>query len=230
MGMYTEFIFGCELSKATPRVCVEALDYVINGEEKKPKYEDPKNWEEEEFNKNYIERTLEDNAIKSFIDQYDFWRLFKCSSYYFGAANPIGKFYYDHISDSYHISTRADLKNYEDQIETFIDYIKPFVKNGSGDGHQIFAYAQYEEDEFPTIYGIDGVYHVMDPEIERTVVERENKRWEIFRKLYRELAPDYEVTEEECAKHNIEPGKETIEDTWEWMVDYIINKYKSSNT
>ena len=34
MGMYTEFIFGCELSKNTPKVCIDALDYVINGEEK----------------------------------------------------------------------------------------------------------------------------------------------------------------------------------------------------
>ena len=34
MGMYTEFIFGCNLSKDTPKECIDALDFVINGEEK----------------------------------------------------------------------------------------------------------------------------------------------------------------------------------------------------
>ena len=56
--MYTEFIFGCELSKNTPRVCVEALDFVINGEDKQPKYENPEGWEQKDYNEHYIDRTL----------------------------------------------------------------------------------------------------------------------------------------------------------------------------
>ena len=51
------------------------------------------------------------------------------------------------------------MKNYDNQIETFIEYIKPYVISGSG-YHDIFAYVQYEEDEFPTIYAIDGVYNM----------------------------------------------------------------------
>lgn len=162
MGMYTEFIFGCELSKETPNICVEALDYVINGEEKKPKHENPETWQEKEFNDNYIERTHTVEEINEFIEKYDFWRLFRCCSYYFGAANPTGRFKYDHISRSYHISTRADLKNYEGQIERFIEYITPYVKHGSGFPLGIFAYVQYEESPFPTIYSLGGTYYVND--------------------------------------------------------------------
>ena len=151
MGMYTEFIFGCSLSKNTPKICIDALDYVINGENKKPGYE--------KYNKGFIERTSTDNEIQTFINEYDFRRLFCSGSYYFGA--PVSKeLYYDYIDKTYKISTRANLKNYQNQIEKFIEYIKPYVVHGSGYDHHIFAYVQYEEDEFPTIYGTDGTYKV----------------------------------------------------------------------
>ena len=159
MGMYTEFIFGCELSKNTPRVCVEALDFVINGEDKQPKYDNPEGWEQKDYNEHYIDRTLPVEEIKAFIDKYDFYGLFCSCSYSFGAANPISKFYWDSISSSYHISTRADLKNYTNQIETFIDYIKEYVESGSGD-YEVYAYVQYECDDLPTIYSLQGVYDV----------------------------------------------------------------------
>lgn len=159
MGMYTEFIFGCSLSKDTPKICIDALDYIINGEIKKPKYENPETWEEKEYNNKFIERTSTDDEIQAFIGEYDFGRLFCSGSYYFGA--PVSqKLYYDYIDKTYKISTRANLKNYSNQIEKFIEYIKPYVVHGSGYGHNIFAYVQHEEAEFPTIYGVDGVYSV----------------------------------------------------------------------
>jgi hypothetical protein len=53
------------------------------------------------------------------------------------------------------------LKNYRQQIEKFIEYIKPYVIQGSGFvNHNIFAYVQYEEAEFPTIYALDGTYKI----------------------------------------------------------------------
>ena len=60
----------------------------------------------------------------------------------------------------YRISTRANLKNYKRQIEKFIEYIKPYIEQGSGFDHNIFAYVQYEEAEFPTIYALDGTYKI----------------------------------------------------------------------
>lgn len=228
MGMYTEFIFGCELRKDTPRECIEALDYVINGEKKNPKYENPQNYEEKEFNENYIERTLSEEEIKSFINKYDFGRLFCSSSYYFGAANPTHRFCYNHISDAYHISTRADLKNGR-RIEDFIEYIKPYVKSASGYPHHIFAYVHYEEDPFPTMYGIDGVYHMMDPKVEEEVRLKEKRRWETLGDIFANIAPEYEVDKEECTKHNKDPKEVTYEDAWVWLAEHIMEKFQDQS-
>ena len=155
--MYTEFIFGCKLSKDTPKICIDALDYAINGGDKQPKYDNPQTWQEENYNKWFIVRTTPEDKIQEFMGKYDFARLFFSGSYYFGAPG-VRKFYYDPIDKEYHISTRANLKNYSNQIEKFIEYIKPYVTKGSGYPHNIFAYVQYEESEFPTMYGMDGVY------------------------------------------------------------------------
>ena len=158
MGMYTEFIFGCTLSEHTPKICVDALDTVINGD-KHPKYEEPKDWREQEYNKHFIERTTPEEEIREFIERYNLGKLFYCTSYYFGAP-PVRRFYYDYIDNGYHISTRSNLKNYDNEIEKFLEYIKPYVEQGSGYPHQIYAYVQYEEAEFPTIYAMDGVYDI----------------------------------------------------------------------
>ena len=229
MGMYTEFIFGCELSKKTPKVCVDALDYVINGEEKKPKYENPEGWEQKRFNENYIERTTPIEEIEKFIEDYDLERLFLCSSYYFGAANPVRKFIYDSISDSYHISTRADLKNYSGQIEKFLDYIKPYVEHGSGYPHRIYAYVQYEEDSFPTIYAMDGVYK--NPSFDNATKKLEDRiehLYETLSKIYMAVDPNWNVDEEEYAKRGIpeeDYGKENYDTIWRWFAEHLEEKY-----
>lgn len=226
MGMYTEFIFGCELSKNTPKECIDALDYSINGETKKPKYKNPKGWEESRYNDYYIERTTPIEDIEAFCDKYELHRLFHSCSAYFGAANPISKFYWDPVSDAYHISTRADLKN-GGCIEDFITYIKPYVTQGSGFDHHIFAYVQYEQDEFPTIYGIDGTYHVLDPAIKKEFESRHNKWFDRLSDLYQKLAPEYCVTEAEKVKHGHSSDYgASYDDAFEWMTEYIIEKYQ----
>lgn len=164
MGMYTEFIFGCTLSKNTPKICIDALDYSINGKDKKPKFENPIDWSERSYNDHFIDRTESIEDIEEFCEEYDFGRLFHSCSYYFGAANPVGKFYYDPIDYTYKISTRADLKNYERQIEKFLEYIEPYVKYGSGP-YSIFAYVHYEENKFPIIYSKDGKFKINGEEI-----------------------------------------------------------------
>lgn len=159
MGMYTEFIFGCSLKKDTPKVCIDALDYIINGEDKQPKYENPVGWEQERYNERFIERTTPVEEIENFIEKYDFRRLFTSSSYFFGAAHPTMRFFWDSIEGSYKISTRSDLKDYENKLEDFVEYIRPFVYMGSG-LHDIYAYVLFEECEFPTIYAKDGTYEL----------------------------------------------------------------------
>lgn len=160
MGMYTEFIFGCSLSKDTPKECIDALDYVINGPDKEPKIENPKTYAEIKFNAGYIDRTTSDEDIQAFIDKFDLRGLMRSCSYYFDAP-PVSSMYFDDIDHAYHISSRANLKNYNHEIESFIEYIRPYINGGSG-LKEVFAYVMYEEDEFPTIYTLEGDYDVSE--------------------------------------------------------------------
>ena len=148
MGMYTELILGCEFSKNTPDVLIKALDHVIN-------------YPEEEVDMN----------VQKFIREYDLNYLLFGSSYYFGVNRSSAMFWKDTIDNSYHISTRSNIKNYTNQIEKFLEYIKPYVERGSGYEHRIYAYVQYESDEFPTVYAWDGRY-----EFDEIVSQSENTK------------------------------------------------------
>ena len=59
--------------------------------------------------------------------------------------------YKDNITDSYVLSTRSSIKNYANEIETFLDWIKPYIESGSG-YRDMYAIVTYEEDETPKIY------------------------------------------------------------------------------
>lgn len=136
MGMYTELIFGASL-KNLPEYVIEALEHSINNKE------------------NVSSEALE------FVTKYELIRIFKCSSYYFGAHINNGTFEWDNIGNHWVLSTRANCKNYNNEIEKFIEFITPYVQHGSGN-NDIFAYVQYEEDDFPTIYSKKGVFYLMN--------------------------------------------------------------------
>jgi hypothetical protein len=122
MGMYTELIFGARLKKDTPNEVIETLRYLVGDIEKPEKV-----------------------AI-------DLWRNpLNFGSYYFAVNSPVRKMWFDEIDEKWHISTRANIKNYESDIEKFLEWIKPFVAGGSGT-RDMYAIVIYEESDEPTIY------------------------------------------------------------------------------
>ena len=125
MGMYTELIFGADLKQHTPEYVIEALKYMIGDTEEKPK-----------------DFPLPEGRCE--------W-LFRGSSYYFGVNGPVGKLWYDDIGKNWVLSTRSNIKNYEGEIETFLDWIKPYIDGGSG-CRDMYAIVTYEEAESPDIY------------------------------------------------------------------------------
>ena len=125
MGMYTELIFGAELKKETPNEVIEALKYMLGEVEEKPS--------------NF---SLPEGRCE--------W-LFQGSSYYFAISNPTNKMWLDDIDECWHISTRSNIKNYENEIETFLEWIKPFIECGSGN-REMYAITIYEDSEEPNIY------------------------------------------------------------------------------
>ena len=144
MGMYTELILGCALSKDLPDVCEQALDKVINNVE--PDEEDAL-------------------LVNDFIQEYSLEYLLRGGSYYFGVNWGTPMFRLDPIARDYRLSSRSNIKNYDGEIEKFLKYLKPYVKQGSGYPHDIWAYVQYEESPFPTMYGVDGIIDIKDIQV-----------------------------------------------------------------
>jgi len=128
MGMYTELIFGAELKKDTPDGVINALKYMIGEIEEKP-----------------LDFPLPDGRCE--------W-LFRGGSYYFAVSDPVSKMWLDGIDKRWHISTRSNIKNYDGEIDTFIEWIRPYIKHGSG-SRNMFAIKIYEEQSEPTIYYLD---------------------------------------------------------------------------
>ena len=128
MGMYTELIFGASLIKDTPDQVINALKYMIGDIKEKP----------EDF-------PLPEGRCA--------W-LFRGGSYYFGVNEPVSKMWYDDNSNNWRISTRSNIKNYDGEIETFLEWIKPFIHQGSG-YRDMYAIVTYEEAESPTIYFLE---------------------------------------------------------------------------
>ena len=61
---------------------------------------------------------------------------------------------FNRIANQYYFSARCNLKNYDNQIEAFIKWIKPHCAKGSGKNNLI-AMVIEEGDEAPTIYYLD---------------------------------------------------------------------------
>lgn len=123
--MYTELIFGVKLKKETPKDVIETLRYMLGEVPEKP----------ESF---------------PFQDGRGEW-LFQSASYYFGISTPSNSIWLDKITNCWHISTRSNIKNYEFEIELFLEWIKPHIDSGSG-YRDMYAIVIYEESDEPTIY------------------------------------------------------------------------------
>lgn len=129
MGMYTEIIFGAGLDPNIPDDVLEVIKLLANGG---------------------------DFDGCNFIPQHPFfktqrtWMMNSGGSYYFpGVVSP--KLWYDTIGNQWFLHFRTNIKNYDGEIEKFLDWIKPYIDQGSGES-DMYAIVLYEEDSVPTIY------------------------------------------------------------------------------
>ena len=124
MGMYTELIFGASLKEETPKQVIDTLKYILGQIEERPN-----------------DFPLPEGRCE--------W-LLRGGSCYFGVNSAVSKLWFDDISKQWVISTRSNIKNYEEEIETFLRWIKPWIESGSG-SREMYAIVTYEEGE-PEIY------------------------------------------------------------------------------
>ncbi len=129
MGMYTELIFGASLKEDTPENVINTLKYMI-GETKEKPIDFPLSTERADY-------------------------LLRSSSYYFGVNEPVSLLRRDKLDGSWVLSTRSNIKNYDSDIEAFLEWIKPYITSGSG-SRDMYAIVIYEEQSEPTIYYLDN--------------------------------------------------------------------------
>lgn len=122
MGMYTEINVCFDLTKDAPKNVVSILYYLIDGDD------EPSNLPNHEFFK------------------CDRWHMVACcDSYYFdGSTN--SKMVFDNISKTWKINIRANLKNYDSEIEKFLDWLAPYIETVG-----FIGYTRYEEWEDPLL-------------------------------------------------------------------------------
>ena len=204
MGMYTELIFGATLKETTPTYMTDAFNQVINDKDAKLSGE-----------------------AKQFIDEYSLSKLIWCTSYYFGAHNNKPSCVFDKIANRWCISFRANCKNYQNEIEKFIEFIKPYVEYGSGPTN-IFAIVQYEEDDYPTLYGTEDKYEYLDKERITTDRKFANEIIEIINDLYYFGSPDLVIDKNKLEEYGIDEDNYTSADGYKIMVDVIKNRLRGN--
>lgn len=121
MGMYTQLVMACSV-KNNPEA-VHVLKFLIDPHD--DKFEVP------------------DHPFF----RTDRWRwLFVMSSHYFTPSTS-QKFEYNEVAEAWSLITCSNLKNYDNEIEKFIDWISPYLS----DSEEMVGYYRYEEDREPTI-------------------------------------------------------------------------------
>lgn len=124
MGMYTELHFNSELKRDTPEWVINTLEYMVD-------------------NKDAIPPSTDKHPLFSTTR----WRHMLCSNSYYFDADTISTIRYDDITKAYYLCIRANLKNYDSEIEKFIAWIMPYLAKSEGD---FLGFYRYEETD-PTV-------------------------------------------------------------------------------
>ncbi|HBG8471541.1 hypothetical protein KGF51_09825 [Clostridioides sp. ZZV14-6045] len=134
MGQYTEFVFAVKLKRDTPKNVIEILKFLKEDTDEE-EYDVPELPKHDFFN----------------CDRWSM--LFLSDSAYFdGITNSILEF--DNITESYFLTVRSNLKNYDNEIVKFLNWIKPYIDNI---GHSFLGYFKYEECDNPRLIYYDEI-------------------------------------------------------------------------
>ncbi len=126
MGMYTELHYNAELKKEVPKQILDVLAFMVEYENDTPPPHLP--------------------SSKLFGDTR--WRyMLTCDSYYF-CADTHSTLRFDNIAKSWFLCIRSNFKNYDNEINLFIEWMDPYLQADSGD---FIGFYRYEEDEIPTL-------------------------------------------------------------------------------
>lgn len=121
MGMYTELNINVNFQSDTPDNIIDILKYMLG---------------------DISEVTTTSHPLFS----TERWTLMlTCDSYYFDGVTH-SSIVYDSISKEYALSVRSNFKNYNNELELFLDFIQPYLSTTG-----FIGYHRYEEYEDPTL-------------------------------------------------------------------------------
>lgn len=124
MGMYTELVLKCRVKESAPSSVMAVINHLFCGAD--------------------APETL---PTHPFFGLTRWHCIGGMSSFYHHpeVVNSVPKF---DFTDSNYIFSRSDIKNYDGEIEAFIDWIKPYLENEEG---ECIGWSWYEEELQPTL-------------------------------------------------------------------------------
>jgi hypothetical protein len=128
MGMYTEIHFNAELRRDLPKQVLDTLAFMVGEVETEP-VELPKH---------------------RLFDQPRWSLMLACDSSYF-PMQPATSLVLE--AGQWNLSVRSNFKNYNGEIDAFLDWIRPYLDAGD----ECLGFYRYEESDHPTLIYASGV-------------------------------------------------------------------------
>jgi hypothetical protein len=128
MGMYTELVCAFELKEETPDKIIDIINFMCD----------------------------DDYGLYTDLPEHELfettrWKfMLRSDSYYFeGSTNSTIE--HDSLVGGYYVTIRCNLKNYDNEIEKFIDWISEYIRKDDYFRKQFIGYKRYEENDDPTL-------------------------------------------------------------------------------
>lgn len=128
MGMYTELVLKCEVSGDSPDIVKNVVRHLFGGGDR------PEQIPEHEFFKCHRWSSIGSGSSAYHLPE---------------AISNVFKYDWD---ESLYVFSRSDLKNYDDEIAKFVDWITPHLV---AHGETCIGWSWYEDDEKPTLIVIN---------------------------------------------------------------------------
>ena len=125
MGMYTELNFNAALLQNTPDSVLSILGKMVNGDDISPE-------------------GLPDHELFK-TSRWDF--MLVCDSCYFDARTH-SELCWDDVAKRHNLCIQCNLKNYDNEIDKFIDWVTPYLDKSYG---EFLGYQRYEESDKPRL-------------------------------------------------------------------------------
>lgn len=143
MGMYTELHYNVELNtEEGVDDVIRTLRYMTQDEE----YPVAEDW------------ILRTQSHELFHTNTRWQHMLRMDSYYF-PHKPASRVYED---QGWYLNVRCNLKNYDNEIEKFVDWIDPFVELHGGTD-RFLGFKRYESEHHPTLIYKGPVFFGTDP-------------------------------------------------------------------